>query len=75
MDPNFRWCTNRTCSAGQIVENGRMPRPYFLIARAILPFRLCDMSIQILLYLPHTSPPSSFLRGEHDGPPPPAIRR
>lgn len=21
-DPNFRWCTNRECSAGQIVENG-----------------------------------------------------
>jgi len=21
-DPNFRWCTNRLCCAGQIVENG-----------------------------------------------------
>src|SRR5579859_2616395 len=21
-DPSFRWCTNRTCSAGQLVENG-----------------------------------------------------
>ena len=23
-DPDFRWCTNRTCSAGQIVEGGGM---------------------------------------------------
>lgn len=22
-DPNFRWCTNRTCSTGQIIEGGR----------------------------------------------------
>jgi hypothetical protein len=21
-DPSFRWCTNRNCSAGQLVENG-----------------------------------------------------
>lgn len=24
-DPNFRWCTNRTCSTGQIIDDGGNP--------------------------------------------------
>ena len=34
-DPNFRWCTNRNCSAGQIIENGGkfIPHPTKLMSK------------------------------------------
>src|SRR6202035_2338020 len=49
-DPNFRWCTNRICEAGQIVANGGTIPFHFGRANSsfIVVLYMCNMFISIL---------------------------
>ena len=65
-DPNFRWCTNRNCSAGQLIVNGgtylKPSNGAYQIYRSFFVYYLCNLQIQVVFQLSDPRSPSYVMR-------------